>query len=99
MMTTPSSNRTIFEGQNSPTRGKLYSNSIYQKLVEDNLSVDGRLRNGSGCDDCILGREIFWGIEDLPDLTHEFVAGEGLLKKRIVRSQHVVASVCVIRIA
>jgi hypothetical protein len=51
------------------------------------------------CLTSMLGGETFWGIEDLPDLTHQFVAGEGLLKKRIVRSQHVVASVCVIRIA
>jgi hypothetical protein len=28
-----------------------------------------------------LGGETFWRIEDLPDVTHQFVAGEGLLKK------------------
>jgi hypothetical protein len=41
MMTTPSSNRAIFEGQNSPTRGIFDFNSIFPQLVaKDSLSSD-----------------------------------------------------------
>jgi hypothetical protein len=41
MMTTLSSNRMTFEGQNSPTRGILDVISIYRKLVaKDTLLAD-----------------------------------------------------------
>lgn len=48
MMTTLSSNRMIFEGQNSLTRGILDFISIYRKLVaKGSLLVDGFLWESS----------------------------------------------------